>query len=103
MPAEARRRQVRAKARWACPPKLADNGGERRWMQACASGADKEGQRLGKSILYYSGRFLQVIGMWILLVDLFTAGPLGPNAKLFAVGVGIFLAGWAATTAVKRT
>ena len=58
---------------------------------------------MGKSILYYSGRCLQVIGMWILLVDLFTAGPLGPNARLFAVGVGVFLAGWAATTAVKRT
>jgi hypothetical protein len=58
---------------------------------------------LGKSIVYYSGRFLQLIGMWLLLVDLFTAGPLGPNAKLFAVGVAFFLAGWAATTAVKRT
>jgi hypothetical protein len=58
---------------------------------------------LGKSLLYYSGRALQVVGMWVLLVDLFTAGPLGPNARLFAVGVGIFLVGWAATRAVKRT
>jgi len=41
--------------------------------------------------------------MWLLLVDLFTAGPLGPNARLFAVGVALFLAGWAVTTAVKRT
>jgi hypothetical protein len=58
---------------------------------------------LGKSLVYYSGRFLQLIGMWLLLVDLVTAGPLGPNAKLFAVGVAFFLAGWAATRAVKRT
>jgi hypothetical protein len=58
---------------------------------------------LGKSLVYYGGRFLQVVGMWLLLVDLFTAGPLGPNARLFAVGVGVFLAGWAATRAVKRT
>jgi hypothetical protein len=58
---------------------------------------------LGKSIVFYSGRFLQLLGMWLLLVDLFTAGPLGPNARLFAVGVGVFLAGWAVTTAVKRT
>jgi hypothetical protein len=35
--------------------------------------------------------------MWMLLVDLFTAGPLGPNPKLFAAGVAIFLAGWGAT------
>ena len=32
--------------------------------------------------------------MWLLLVDVVTAGPLGPNPKLFAVGVGVFLAGW---------
>jgi hypothetical protein len=41
--------------------------------------------------------------MWLLLVDVFMAGPLGPNPKLFAVGVAVFLAGWAATRAVKRT
>jgi hypothetical protein len=58
---------------------------------------------LAKSLVYYSGRFLQLVGMWLLLVDLFTAGPSGPNAKLFAAGVAIFLAGWAATAAVKRT
>ncbi len=44
--------------------------------------------------LYYLGRCAQVLGMWILLVDLFTAGPLGPDARLFAVGVAAFLAGW---------
>jgi hypothetical protein len=42
--------------------------------------------------------------MWLLLIDLFTAGPLGPDAKLFAVGVVVFLAGWGLTkTATPRT
>ena len=44
--------------------------------------------------LYYVGRFGQLVGMWILLVDLFTAGPLGPNPRLFAAGVVVFLIGW---------
>jgi hypothetical protein len=55
------------------------------------------------SVLYYIGRSGQLIGMWILLVDLFTAGPLGPNPRLFAAGVGVFLAGWGLTRIVKRT
>ena len=42
------------------------------------------------------------LGMWILLVDVFTAGPLGPNPRLFAVGVAVFLAGWGLTRAVRR-
>ena len=50
-------------------------------------------------LLYYAGRGLQVLGMWLLLVDLVTAGPMGPNPKLFAVGVGIFIAGWWAVRA----
>lgn len=44
--------------------------------------------------LYYVGRGLQVGGMWILLVDIFTAGPLGPAFNLFALGIGVFVAGW---------
>ena len=51
----------------------------------------------GSSLLYYLGRAAQLVGMWILLVDLFTAGPLGPDAKLFGLGVVVFLAGWALT------
>ena len=49
------------------------------------------------SALYYLGRAGQVIGMWILLVDVVTAGPMGPDAKLFGVGVVVFLAGWGLT------
>ena len=52
--------------------------------------------------IYYLGRFGQLIGMWILLVDLFTAGPRGPNPRLFAVGVVAFLAGWGLTRAIRR-
>jgi hypothetical protein len=51
--------------------------------------------------LYYAGRFAQLLGMWILLVDIFTAGPLGPDPKLFAAGVAIFLVGWGLTRAQK--
>ena len=51
---------------------------------------------MGKAI-FFTGRLAQLIGMWLLLVDLFTAGPLGPSPKLFAAGVAIFLAGWGVT------
>jgi hypothetical protein len=47
--------------------------------------------------LYLGGRLFQLIGMWLLLVDLFTAGPLGPSPRLFAAGVVMFLGGWALT------
>ena len=46
------------------------------------------------SVIYYLGRAGQILGMWILLVDVVTAGPMGPNAKLFGIGVVAFLAGW---------
>jgi hypothetical protein len=46
------------------------------------------------SLVYYAGRGLQLIGMWLLLVDLFTAGPLGPNPRLFGAGVAVFILGW---------
>lgn len=46
---------------------------------------------------FYVGRGAQLIGMWLLLVDLFTAGPLGPSPRLFAIGVAIFLGGWGLT------
>jgi hypothetical protein len=48
-------------------------------------------------IFFYAGRLAQLIGMWLLLVDLFTAGPLGPNPRLFAAGVAVFLGGWGVT------
>jgi hypothetical protein len=44
--------------------------------------------------IYYVGRFGQLVGMWILLVDIFTAGPLGPSPRLFALGIVVFLIGW---------
>ena len=47
--------------------------------------------------LYYLGRGGQILGMWILLVDVVTAGPLGPDPKLFGAGVVLFLAGWGLT------
>ena len=44
--------------------------------------------------VYYIGRALQVLGMWLLLVAIFTAGPLGPSPRIFGVGVAAFIAGW---------
>jgi hypothetical protein len=46
---------------------------------------------------FYVGRAAQLVGMWLLLVDLFTAGPLGPSPHIFAAGVVVFLAGWGLT------
>jgi hypothetical protein len=48
-------------------------------------------------LIYYLGRAAQLVGMWILLVDVVTAGPLGPDPRLFAIGVAVFLVGWALT------
>ena len=47
--------------------------------------------------LYYIGRLAQLIGMFELLVDIMTAGPLGPSPRLFTIGILIFLAGWTIT------
>ena len=55
-----------------------------------------------KSLVYYAGRGAQLLGMWILLVDVGTAGPLGPDPKLFAWGVGVFLGGWGLVRSLKR-
>jgi hypothetical protein len=45
-------------------------------------------------VVYYVGRSLQLLGMWLLVVDLFTAGPMGPAFNLFMAGILAFLAGW---------
>ena len=52
---------------------------------------------MAAKVFFYTGRLAQLIGMWLLLVDLFTAGPLGPSPRLFAAGVAIFLGGWGLT------
>ena len=45
-------------------------------------------------MLYYAGRGLQLLGMWLLLVSIVTAGPLGPSPRLFGAGIGVFVLGW---------
>ena len=54
-------------------------------------------------LFYYVGRGGQLVGMWLLVVDVVTAGPMGPNAKLFGLGVAVFLAGWGLARAVGRS
>jgi hypothetical protein len=49
--------------------------------------------RLGVAI-YYVGRLLQAFAMWILLVDIFMAGPMGPAPNPFYAGVVMFIVGW---------
>jgi hypothetical protein len=53
--------------------------------------------------IYYLGRFGQILGMWLLIVDVFTAGPAGPDPRLFGAGVAVFLAGWGLTRVVRRS
>lgn len=55
-----------------------------------------------RRVLFYTGRFAQLVGMWLLIVDLFTAGPLGPSPRLFALGIAVFVGGWALTRAATR-
>ena len=46
------------------------------------------------AIVWYLGRLLQAFAMWILLLDIFMAGPMGPAPNPFYVGVAMFIAGW---------
>jgi hypothetical protein len=50
-----------------------------------------------KQAIFYAGRLLQLFGMFELLVDIVTAGPLGPSPKIFTLGIVVFVAGWALT------
>ena len=45
-------------------------------------------------VIYSIGRTLQLLAMWILLVDVFMAGPMGPAPNPFYVGVAMFIVGW---------
>jgi len=46
------------------------------------------------AIVYYTGRVFQAFAMWVLLEDVLTAGPMGPQPNPFYVGVALFLLGW---------
>jgi len=46
------------------------------------------------AVLFYFGRLLQALAMWILLWDIFTAGPMGPQPNPFYYGTAVFIAGW---------
>ena len=43
---------------------------------------------------YYIGRFLELLGMSILLFAIVNAGPLGPSPRTFASGIALFIVGW---------
>ena len=46
------------------------------------------------AVIYYVGRLLQVLAMWILLADIFMAGPMGPQPNPFYTGTAMFIIGW---------
>ena len=48
-----------------------------------------------EAVIYYLGRILQGLAMWILLMDVFVlAGPMGPPPNPFYAGVAMFIVGW---------
>ena len=49
--------------------------------------------RAGAAV-YFVGRLLQALAMWVLLVDIFMAGPMGPAPNPFYAGVAMFIVGW---------
>ena len=55
------------------------------------------------NVIYYLGRFGQLVGMWLLFVDVFMAGPLGPSPRLFALGIAVFVSGWGLTRVIRRS
>jgi hypothetical protein len=44
--------------------------------------------------VFYLGRLMQALAMWVLLWDVFTAGPMGPQPNPFYYGVALFIVGW---------
>ena len=52
--------------------------------------------------LYYVGRLLQILAMWVLLVDVSMAGPMGPQPNPFYSGIALFLAGWLLVRSQQR-
>jgi hypothetical protein len=54
------------------------------------------------NVIYYIGRGGQLLGMWLLVVDIFMAGPMGPSPRIFAAGVVVFLVGWGLTKLRSR-
>ena len=56
-----------------------------------------------QAALFYIGRLLQLLAMWVLLVDIFMAGPMGPQPNPFYAGVAMFIAGWLLVRSQSKT
>jgi hypothetical protein len=48
-------------------------------------------------MLYSTGRFLQLVGMSLLIGSIMLDRGLGPSPVAFGVGVGAFIVGWGLT------
>jgi hypothetical protein len=64
------------------------------------AGPHREWKKLTQAI-YYIGRAGQLLGIWLLVVDIVMAGPMGPSPRIFGAGVAVFLAGWGLTKIKK--
>ncbi len=53
-------------------------------------------------LIYATGRLLQLIGMWLLLAAILTAGEMGPSPRIFGVGIAVFVAGWGLVKLIVR-
>jgi hypothetical protein len=45
-------------------------------------------------MLYQVGRFLQLLGMSLLIGSIFLDRGMGPSPRVFAAGVAAFIVGW---------
>ncbi len=54
-----------------------------------------------RAILYYFGRGLEVLGLWMTLESILLAGPMGPSPKWAGGGVALFIVGWLLARAKK--
>jgi hypothetical protein len=52
--------------------------------------------RIHNDVLYYTGRFLQLVGMSLLAASILADYGLGPSPRFFVAGIALFIAGWAA-------
>jgi hypothetical protein len=51
---------------------------------------------IGNAVMYYIGRFLQLLGMSLMAASILADYGLGPNPRFFVAGIVVFIAGWAA-------
>lgn len=54
-------------------------------------------------VMYFIGRFLQLVGMSFMAASILADYGLGPSPRFFVAGIVLFIAGWAAARSVRRS